>query len=559
MSRARHTFVLVAFALITTVMLVRMFILATYDREFLQDRGNSFAQREVSVPTTRGVIYDRSGQPLAVSTPVKSIWTDPGIDTIPRESYDDLAQALDVTLEELEQKLWDARDRRFVYLRKRAPHEVSEAVEMLGVPGVRFTTEYRRYYPAAEVTAHVVGLIKNDGTGAEGLELSHDMKLRGQVGTRRVLRSRDGRKLRDLLLVDPPKHSEGITTTIDLGLQYLAFRHLRETVTEHEAKSATVVLIDVYTGEILALTSYPSYNPNDGGDRVFSRMRNRAVTDTYEPGSTIKTFASIAALESGSFLTETIVDTSPGYFGIGRHLVEDPRNYGVLSLEGVLVKSSQVGISKIALELDEYAVFSALNRAGVISIPHSGLPHEALAHINIEDLERDIGRATLAYGYGLRVSPLQLAMGYVTLATGGVRRPVTIIRDSNQPANSGKRVFDAADVRDVVGMLEGVVSPIGTAPKANIAGFQVAGKTGTVRKISGGSYDDDRHIAWFVGMAPSSNPRIVAVVMVDEPKGEVRSGGGVSGPVFAVIARHALHLMGLADSPDGSTRDGDAA
>ncbi|MCY4142479.1 MAG: penicillin-binding protein 2 [Gammaproteobacteria bacterium] len=559
MNNKRHNFVLVLFALVTTVMLVRMFILATYDREFLQDRGNSLAQREVSVPTTRGVIYDRSGQPLAVSTPVKSIWTDPGIDTIPRDSYEDLALALHMTVAELERKLWDARDRRFVYLKKRAPHEISEAVELLGIPGVRFTTEYRRYYPAAEVTAHVVGLIKNDGTGAEGLELSHDRTLRGEVGTRRVLRSRDGRKLRDLLLVDPPKHSEGITTTIDLGLQYLAFRHLRETVTEHEAKSATLVLIDVYSGEILALTSYPSYNPNDGGDRAFSRMRNRAVTDTYEPGSTIKTFASLAALETDHFEIATKVDTSPGYFGIGGHLVEDPRNYGELSLEGVLVKSSQVGISKVALKLDKYAVFSALNRAGVISTPHSGLPHEALAHINIEDLERDIGRATLAYGYGLRISPLQLAMGYLTLATGGVRRPVSIIRDSSRSAGSGSRVFDPSDVHDVVGMLEGVVSPIGTAPKANIAGFQVAGKTGTVRKISGGEYDEDRHIAWFVGMAPSSDPRIVAVVMVDEPKGEIRSGGGVSGPVFAVVARHALHLMGLADSQNGRKRDGDAA
>lgn len=555
---SRLRIAIIAFLVVASFMLVRMFILATYDRDFLQEQGDRIAQRAESVPTTRGIIYDRAGQPLAISTPVQSIWTDPGIDNIPTESLPVLAQALQMSEEQLRSTLWEARNRRFVYLKKRVSHEIAEAVGRLGISGIRFSTEFRRYYPAGEVTAHVVGLIKNDGTGAEGLELSRDRELTGETGQRRVLRARDGRRLRDIRLEDAPKFGEDITTTIDLGLQYLAFRQLRQTVTEHNAKSATLVLIDVVNGEILSLVSYPSYNPNDGGDRTFSRMRNRAVTDTYEPGSTIKVFASLAALESGKYRPDSEVDTSPGYFGIGRHLVEDPRNYGMLTLEGVLIKSSQVGISKIALNIDKYAVFSALNRAGVVDEPHSGLPYEAIGHINVEDLERDIGRATMAYGYGLRVSPLQLAVGYLTIATGGIRRAIGIVREPAPVKLPDQRVFKEEHAKTMLQMLEGVVSPIGTAPKANLEGFSVAGKTGTVRKISDGSYDESRHIAWFVGIAPSTNPRIVSVIVVDEPTGETVSGGGVASPIFAEVARHALQLMGLTGTPKRLIADGNA-
>lgn len=555
----RLRFAVIAFLCVAAAMLARMFILATYDRDFLQEQGDRVAQRAESVPTTRGIIYDRAGQPLAISTPVQTVWTDPGIDTIPTESYATLAQALQVPQEQLRNTLWEARDKRFVYLRKRVSHEVAVAVGQLGISGVRFSTEFRRYYPAGEVAAHVVGLTKNDGKGAEGLELSLDSELTGATGQRRVLRARDGRRLRDIRLEDAPEFGEDVTTTIDLGLQYLAFRQLRETVSEHNAKSATLVLIDVLSGEILSLASYPSYNPNDGGDRAFSRMRNRAVTDTYEPGSTIKVFAILAALESGRYFPETEIDTSPGYFGVGRHLVEDPRNFGTLTLQGVLVKSSQVGISKIALDLDPYAVFSALNRAGLADEPQSGLPYEATGHVNTDDLKREIGRATMAYGYGLRVTPLQLAVGYLTIASGGIRRSISILREPAIARMPDQRVFEQEHTKSLIEMLEGVVSPIGTAPKANLEGFSVAGKTGTVRKISDGSYDESKHIAWFVGIAPSTSPRIVCVVVVDEPQGETVSGGGVASPVFAEVARHALQLMGLSGTPKRLIADGNAA
>lgn len=559
MTSKRLRFAVIAFLVVAVAMLGRMFTLATYDRDFLQEQGDRVSHRAESVPTTRGIIYDRVGQPLAISTPVQSIWTDPGIDNIREESHGALAEALQISEGQLRSTLWEARNRRFVYLKKRVSHEVAEAVANLGITGVRFLTEFRRFYPAGEVTAQFVGLINNDGQGVEGLELARDGDLTGETGKRRVLRARDGRKLRDIQLESAPKFGEDITTTIDLGLQYLAFRQLRQTVNEHDARSATLVMLDVESGEVLSLVSYPSYNPNDGSDRTFNRMRNRAVTDTYEPGSTVKPFVALAALESGNYFTDSEIHTSPGYLEIGHHLVEDPRDFGTLTLENVLIKSSQVGISKIALNIDSYAVFSALNRSGMMDRPESGMPYEAKGHVNIDDLKRDIGRATMAYGYGLRVSPLQLAVGYLTIATGGIRRSIGIIRDPAPARTLDQRVFYQEHASNLLQMLEGVVSPIGTAPGANLAGFSVAGKTGTVRKISNGSYDDDKHIAWFVGIAPSTNPRIVCVVVVDEPKGEIRSGGGVASPVFAEVARHALQLMGLTGTPKRLNADGNAA
>ena len=559
MNSTRYRLVVGLFLGVTVVMLLRMLVLATYDREFLQEHGDRLAHREVSLTTTRGVIYDRTGQPIAISTPVYSIWTDPGIDAIAESSYPELAEALQISESALEETLWNARNKRFVYLKKRASHQVSEAVAQLSIEGVRFTKDYKRYYPAAEVTAHVVGLTRADGVGVEGLELSRDRLLRGEEGKRRILRGRDGRVVRDVNLVDPPRFGIDTTTSIDLGLQYLVFRQLRETVMQHDAQSATLVMIDVFNGEILSLATYPSYNPNDGMDRALKRMRNRAVADTYEPGSTIKPFAALAALESGRYSRDTVVETSPGYMGIGRHLVEDPRDYGPLTLEGVLVKSSQVGISKIALDLDEFAIYDVLRRSGILDVPNTGLPHEAEGHINPDELQREIGRATLSYGYGLRISPLQLAIGYLTLATGGVRRSISIVRDSNRYLPPDERVFDAQHSRQILEMLQGVVSPIGTAPGAYIEEFAVSGKTGTVRKISKGQYDDTRHIAWFVGMAPATNPRILAVVVVDEPQGITVSGGGVAAPVFAAVARHALQLMGISVSSTGIVFDGDAA
>ena len=304
-----------------------------------------------------------------------------------------------------------------------------------------------------------------------------------------------------------------------------------------------MVMLDVATGEVLALVNQPSYNPNEPSTRRSAGMRNRAVTDLYEPGSTIKPFTVLAALESGRFKPESMIDTAPGYFRVGRNLIQDPVDRGVITLETALKKSSQVGLAKVALALDERAVFDVLSRAGVGEYLGTGLPGEVAGKLTDAQLDKPIVRATLAYGYGLAVTPLQLAQAYLSLATRGVRLPVSIIRQDQSP--TGTRVFDEALAGEVVRMMEGVTDREGTAPKARIEGFRVAGKTGTVRKVGSAGYDDSRHAAWFAGMVPASNPKIVAVILIDEPKGEAKGGGEVAAPVFGRVMARAMHLLGV--------------
>lgn len=543
MTDFRYRLLFIVFSVAVLILLFRMFTLAYFDREFLQARGSAIAERTIDVPTNRGIIYDRSGQPLALSIPVYSFWTDPGFDTILAEDIPALAQALDITEAHLRSILAKGRNTRFVYLKRRASREIADAVEALKVKGVRFEIEYRRYYPTAEVAAHVVGIANTAGTGIEGLEAAYEEQLRGAKGKRRILRGRDGRRLRDIELADPPIFGQDITTTLDLGLQYLTYRHLRNGVEEHDAQSASAVVIDVASGEILAMANYPTFNPNDLSDRIPARMRNRVIKDAYEPGSTVKTFSAIAALESGSYQPDTEVPTSPGFFHVGDKLIEDPRDYGTLSLSMVIVKSSQVGIAKIALNLENHAIYDVLTRVGFNEVPFSGLPNETSGILRTDDLERDIGRATFAFGYGMTVSPLQLAKAYLTVATGGKRRAVTIVKSPLRRLPRDEQVLEPAHVEKLMGMLQAVTSYPGTAPKAAIDGFPVAGKTGTVRKVIDGQYDENLHIAWFVGITPVEAPRFVTVVVVNEPKGDIVSGGGVAAPIFSRITAHALQLI----------------
>jgi cell division protein FtsI (penicillin-binding protein 3) len=310
-----------------------------------------------------------------------------------------------------------------------------------------------------------------------------------------------------------------------------------------------MVMLDVATGEILALVNQPSYNPNEPGDRPSRGMRNRAVTDLYEPGSTIKPFAVLAALESGKFQRQTLIDTAPGYFRVGRSLIQDPVNRGTITLETALKKSSQVGLAKVALALDDRAVFDVLSRAGIGGFLGTGLPGEVAGKLTDAELDKPIVKATLAYGYGLAVTPLQLAHAYLSLATGGVRLPVSVLRQSKTP--QGERIFAETLVREVIAMMEGVTDDGGTAPLARIDGYRVAGKTGTIRKVGENGYDDERNAAWFAGMVPATNPRIVAVILVDEPKGEARGGGTVAAPVFGRVLSRALHLLGVPPDAPG--------
>ena len=409
--------------------------------------------------------------------------------------------------------------------------------------------EYRRYYPAAETTAHLVGVTNIDDEGIEGSEYAFERSLQGQHGAKVVLKDLHGDTIRDLDYVAAPAYGRDLTLSIDLRLQYIAYRELKSAVTSHEAASASLVMVDVRNGEVLALVNQPSYNPNDIAGQL-KGMRNRAITDAFEPGSTVKPFTVLAALESGRYDARSSIDTSPGYFHIGQKMIQDPVNRGVIDLGDALKKSSQVAIAKLALDLPEEAVFDVLQRAGLGQYVGTGLPGESVGFLTDAQLRYPVVRATLAYGYGLSVTPLQLAQAYLTLATFGEKLPLSIVQTQAQRVVR-ERVFDRRFVRQVVQMLEGVTEPDGTAPGAAVPGYRVAGKTGTARIVGPGGYDDERHVAWFAGMAPATDPRFVIAVMINEPKAGLSGGGAVAAPVFGRVAQRSLRLLGVPqDAPE---------
>ena len=545
----RHFAVVGFFLLASAGLVARVVFLNVTERQFLIDQGERRSIRAEAIPAYRGVLYDRYGEPLAVSTPAAAVWTNPRAGLLDDDSLERLVELLELDAGVLKRKLSSQHRRGFVYIARGIDWDDAQRLRAMNLPGVELQTEYRRFYPAGETTAHVVGLTDIDDAGIEGIELSFDEHLKGRPGKKVVLRDRPGNTIKDLEYVSAPRFGNDLTLSLDLRLQFLAYRELKSAVRSHRATSGSMVMLDVTTGEVLALVNQPSYNPNEPSTRHSAGMRNRAVTDLYEPGSTIKPFTALAALESGKFRPDSMIETAPGYFRVGRNLIQDPVDRGTISLEIALKKSSQVGLAKVALALDERAVFDVLSRAGIGEYLGTGMPGETAGVLTDSQLDKPIVRATLAYGYGLAISPLQLAQAYLTLATGGVRLPVSIIRQNQIP--TAERIFEASLVRDVVGMMEGVTDREGTAPKARIKGFRVAGKTGTIRKVGANGYDDNRHAAWFAGMVPASNPRIVSVVLINEPRGEAKGGGEVAAPVFGRVMARAMHLLGGSpDAPD---------
>lgn len=542
----RHYLVVFLFFAGCAALVGRVFHLTLLEKEFLQDQGDVRSIREEIIPAHRGVIYDRQGEPLAVSTPAVAVWADPSRKMLAAADIERLAPLLETSPQALAERLQARRGKSFVYLKRRVSWSLAERVKALGIEGLHFRSEYRRYYPAAETAAHVVGITNMDDVGLEGVELAFDERLRGRHGRKVVLKDRLGAVIRDLDYVAAPRLGQDLSLSIDLRLQYLAYRELKDAVLGHGAASGSIVILDARSGEILALANSPSYNPNASLRGGLAGVRNRAVTDTYEPGSTIKPFAVLAALESGQYAANTLIDTSPGHLSVRGKLIEDPRDFGELTLAGVVRKSSQVGISKVALALPERAIYNTLHRAGADTFIGSGLPGETMARMDDAQLRSRIVRAALAYGYGLSVSPLQLAQAYLTLANGGVRVPPSIVKRPHPPA--GEAVFDAKLTEQVLAMMEGVTSPSGTAPGARVPGYRVAGKTGTTRLVGSEGYTDKRHLALFAGVAPLTAPKIVMVVVVNEPKGEEVGGGAVAGPLFSRVTERAMRLLGV--SPD---------
>ena len=543
MTRQRHYVLIVVFTFALLGLVGRSSYLAVTEREFLQNQGEARATRTAEIRAHRGVISDRNGDPLAVSTPVVSVWTDPSVDRLDTRELVLVAELLDRPVDGLIKRLERSKHTQFVYLARRVSPAIARSLRSLEIPGIRFKHEYRRFYPSGEISAHVVGRTDIDDVGQEGIELSMDHVLRGVPGSKRVLTDRRGQRVRDLDFYDAPDFGDDVELSIDLRLQFLAYRELKSAVEHSGARSGSVVTLDVTTGDVLALVNQPSYNPNRVGARDFDGMRNRAITDLYEPGSTAKPFAILAALETGIYRADTIIDTTPGYLRVGRKLIEDPVNRGQLTLAEVLARSSQVGVTKIALGLEASHLYDVFHRSGLGSIPATGLPGEVSGLLTDRDIDNPIVRASLAYGYGVTVSAMQLAQSYLTIASGGVRRQVNLIR--GLPQASDERVFEEGDVASLLHMMEGVASSKGTAPKAQVPGFAVAGKTGTSRKVTSGAYDDTRHVALFAGIAPSRDPQVVVVVIINEPLGEHVGGGEVAAPVFSRILARSLRILGV--------------
>ena len=543
MSRWRHFTVVGMFILMSLGLSGRMAYLNVTERTFLQEQGDARSLRYETLAANRGIIFDRNGEPLAVSTPVESVWIDPTEKTRTPTEVANLARAVGVDPRELASKLERYSQREFMFVKRRiSPDEVAQ-VEELHLEGVHFEREYRRYYPAGETVAHVVGITNVDDQGQEGAELAFDEALKSVQGRKLVLRNASKESIKDVEYVTAPRFGKDLALSLDLRLQFFAYRELKSAIEEHHAKSGSVVMLDAHTGEILALVNNPSFNPNELTRVAPDARRNRAITDLFEPGSTVKPLTVLAALESGRFDERSVIDTTPGYMHVGRLLVQDPVNRGPLSLGDVLARSSQVGIAKIALALDDRMVFDAFVRAGLSEMTNCGLPGEVIGKLSDSQLKNPIVRTTLAYGYGLTVTPLQLAQAYLMLATGGVRLPVSILRRDAAP--TGQREFDTATVGTIVQMMKGVDSIHGTAPKARVLGYEIAGKTGTARKVGPNGYDEDRHIAFFAGMAPAEDPRVVVIVVIDEPQGDKIGGGDVAGPVFARVVARALRVLNV--------------
>jgi cell division protein FtsI (penicillin-binding protein 3) len=524
------------------------------DREFLQGQADARHLRVVQVSAHRGMITDRNGEPLAISTPVQSVWVNPKELVASRNELSRLARLLGLDVDYVRRLLGQRQGREFVYLRRHISPHLAQQVTDLEWPGIYLQREYRRYYPAGEVAGHLVGFTNIDDQGQEGLELAFDGWLSGEAGAKRVVK--DGRRhiIENVENIRSARPGKTLKLSIDRRIQYLAYRELKAAVRQHGARSGTVVVLDNKTGEVLAQVNQPSFNPNNRKRLKADRMRNRAVTDVFEPGSTMKPFVVAAALESGRYAVGTRIDTSPGLFQVGVHTIRDMHDYGTLDLTGVIRKSSNVAASKIALALEPEDFWHGLSAAGFGIATSSGFPGEADGYLADFHRWRDIERATLAYGYGLSVTSMQLAQAYSVFANDGYRVPVTLLQ--REQAAKPHKVYSPRVARAVRKMMEAVVKKDGTAPLAAVQGYRVAGKTGTVHKSVAGGYADDRYLSVFAGMAPASRPRLVVVVMIDEPNNGEHFGGKVAGPVFSKVMAGALRLLNATpdDAPLLQTR-----
>jgi cell division protein FtsI (penicillin-binding protein 3) len=554
--RWRSTVVLGLVVLGAIGLAARAVELQLVEHGFLAKQGDDRSMRVVKIAAHRGAITDRNGEPLAVSTPVDSIWVNPqelndNIDQLPK-----LARALKEDQQTLARRITSNLDREFLYLERHMPPDQAARIKALGIPGVYLLREYRRYYPAGEVSGHVVGFTTIDDKGQEGLELGFDQLLNGEDGAKRVIQDSFGRYVENVESIRAPRPGRDLVTSIDLRIQYLAYRELKAAMGEYRAHAGSIIVVDVGTGEVLAMVNQPSYNPNDREQLKAGLYRNRAATDIFEPGSSVKPFIMAAALASGQYKPDSVVDTSPGFFKVGNKMEEDEHNLGVIDLATILAKSSNVGTAKVALSLPPEEIWNTLTSLGLGQVTGSGYPGESAGMLSNYAHWRPIGIATLSHGYGLSVTPLQLAHAYATIGAGGIKRPISFEKISGPVP--GQRVMDAKVATDLIQLMEHVVEKGGTATRASLIGYRVSGKTGTAYKSIAGGYSTDRYMAVFAGLVPATHPKLATIVVIDEPMGDLHEhqGGEVAAPVFASVMSGALRLM---DVPPDDLQNAPAA
>lgn len=542
-----------AMVLAAAAVVWKLFTLVLIERDFLQGQGDARTLRVEPLAAHRGMITDRNGEPLAISTPVKSIWVNPRELAHSDEQMRRLAEALQLDGDTVVSNITASASREFLYVRRRMPPADADAVLAMKIPGVYARQEYQRYYPHGEITAHVLGFSNVDDIGQEGLELAFDDWLKGVPGRQQVIKDRRGRIVHELNTIQTAEPGKPLELSLDLRLQSLAYRELKSEFIYRQARSASVVILDVKTGEVLAMVNQPSFNPHNRGTITdFSALRNRAVTDLFEPGSTLKSFTAIAALESGLFDRHSVINTSPGRMRVGRDWVSDRGyDYGQLTLEEILIRSSNVGSAKVAMAVGHEALRDVLLRVGFGESPASGFPGERGGVLPNHRVWHDIELATLSFGYGISTSTLQLAQAYAVIANDGVRVPVTLLKDGNNApgAVQAEQVIDPLVAREVRRMLEAVVDPDQSGSgAANVPLYTVAGKTGTARVVGERGYEANVHNSMFAGYAPAHDPRIAVVIMINEPQGSERYGSQVAAPVFSRIASGAMRLLDV--TPD---------
>ncbi len=537
----RRRLLLFLFIVALCLLLARAFQLQVLEHDFLQAKAEQRHYTHINLPARRGMITDRHGKVLAVSTPIGKVWYQPDQDsTLSAEQKTYLQGILNIGSSniELAEKTGSRK-----YLSRVVPYDLLDEITAANLPGIGMDRAHRRYYPQKDIFAHVLGYTNFEDQGQEGLEMAYEEYLAGHSGKRKVLRDRRNNVLEHVSQVTEMRPGQSLRLSLDERIQYLAYDELKQAVDYYQASSGSVVVLDVQTGEVLAMASQPSFNPNDGSTKVPERVRNRAVMDSFEPGSTFKPFTIAAALESGLYSSNSIIDTSPGSYKIGQNTITDPRDYGSISFASLLSHSSNVGASKVSMAIPKESFRGLLTEMGFGRSTDSGFPSEAKGKLLELSQWYPMNRASISFGYAVRVTPLQLAQGYAVIAANGVRKPITFVARDEIP--QGVQVISPENAKYIREMMQDVVSPESTGYKAAVEGYRVSGKTGTSRKVINRLYSDQHHVVTFAGMAPANSPRLVTVVMIDDPKTDTATGGDIAAPVFSKIMRSSLRLLNV--------------